>query len=80
MAQGNRRYFYTGGFNLVAWACLIIGIIAYIMSYDMGDAVPKQKIFYVCTATGWSMIVTTVLYYAASKIPVLRTYILYFAL
>jgi NCS1 family nucleobase:cation symporter-1 len=74
MVQGNRKYFYTGGFNLVTTFCFIAGILAYLMCYDVINSIPKQNVFYICTATGWSIITTSILYYAASRIPILRTY------
>ena len=74
MVQGNRRYFYTGGFNLVSLTCFAIGVLSYLMCYDAVNTIPKQKIFYICTATGWSVITTAITYYIASKIPRLRAY------
>lgn len=74
MVQGNRRYFYTGGFNLVSLVCFGLGVLSYVMCYDSVNTLPKQNIFYVCTATGWSVITTSVAYYIASRIPRLRAY------
>lgn len=74
MVRGNRRYYYTGGFNLVSLACFALGVVCYILCYDSVNTMPKQKIFYICTATGWSVITSAAAYYLASKIPVIRAY------
>ncbi|MCG8567190.1 MAG: cytosine permease [Desulfobacterales bacterium] len=74
MVQGNRKYRYTGGFNLISLACFALGVGAYIMCYDSINTMPKQKIFYVCTATGWSIMVSSLSYYLISKIPVFNAY------
>ncbi len=76
MIKGNRKYRYTYGFNLISLACFAIGVIAYLSCYDSVNIVPKQKVFYICTATGWSVITSATAYCLASRLPVFRSYML----
>lgn len=73
--KGADAYTYTKGFNIAAWLAFACGIIAYFLVYDPINAAPRSAIFLYTTATGFTMIVSAVVYYGLSKIPSVGKYI-----
>ena len=74
MVQGHRKYYYSRGFNLVSLFCFALGVGAYVWCYDSVNIVPRQQVFYVCTATGWSVLVSSSVYFLLSRMERFRRY------
>lgn len=69
-------YYYSKGFNLVGVAAFICGTIAYFAVYDPLNAVGRNFLFNITTGTGLSCIVAAIVYFALSKIPKIKAYLL----
>jgi nucleobase:cation symporter-1, NCS1 family len=71
-------YKYTGGFNLVAVFSFGAGALSYFLLYDPINYVIRiPSLFNIFTATGFSAIVTAVVYVGLAQVPALRRYVLH---
>ncbi len=73
--DGDNRFVYTKGFNLVGVGSLLLGIVVYFSVYDPINTVARLPIFNYTTAALLSAAVAMLTYYAASKIPAVRRYL-----
>lgn len=74
--KGATTYSYTYGFNIAAWVSFAAGIAAYFIVYDPINGVPRSDVFLYTTATGLTMIVSSLSYIILSRIPAVENYIL----
>lgn len=65
---------FTGGFNLVGFGSLVMGIIAYFAVYDPFNSVARSVVFNYTTATLLAAVVASVTYFLLSRIPAVRSY------
>lgn len=65
---------FTGGFNLVGFGSLLMGIIAYFAVYDPFNSVARSVVFNYTTATLLAAVVASVTYFLLSRIPAVRSY------
>lgn len=73
--RGSDLYQYNGGFNLVALASFIIGVICYIWVYDPVHYAVRNATLMLLTPTGLSWLAAGASYYLLCKIPALRSYV-----
>jgi NCS1 family nucleobase:cation symporter-1 len=69
-------YHYNGGFNIIGLSCVAFGIALALAVYDPLTAFVKNEAFYYLTASGTAFIATGILYFAISKVPFFRRYLL----
>lgn len=74
--KGYHSYHYSGGLNLVGFACMIVGVISSLAIYNPLTAQVHQMFLFHFTPTGVSFCVTGVLYFGVSKIPLFKGYLL----
>ena len=74
--KGHTAYNYTGGFNWVGLFCVAAGIAMSLAIYNpLTGEVYCMALFYL-TPTGFSFIGTGILYFALSRIPPIKRYLL----
>lgn len=69
-------YQYSGGFNVVAFLAFAAGVVAFLAVYDPIAYEARSTVFMYTTATGASVIGTTVAYLILWRIPPLQRYLL----
>lgn len=74
--KGYRGYHYSGGMNIVGFACMIVGICASLAIYNPLTSEVHQMFLFHLTPTGFSFCATGVLYFGLSKIPAVNRYLL----
>lgn len=65
---------FTGGFNLVGFGSLFMGIISFFAVYDPFKSMARSVVFNYTTATLLAAVVAMVTYYLLSRIPAVRSY------
>ncbi|MCR4556937.1 MAG: cytosine permease [Saccharofermentans sp.] len=73
--EGHNAYIYTHGYNIVGAVCLVLGFVFSLIIYDPIKGVIHNKILFMLTPTGASLIFTAVLYYLLCKLPPVRRYV-----
>ena len=73
--EGHNAYRYTHGFNIVGAVCLAAGFIFSLLIYDPIRGVIHNRILFMITPTGASLIFTAILYYLLTRIPGIRRYV-----
>lgn len=74
--EGHNCYDYTGGYNLIAFACAIVGIIADLLIFDPIAYVAKSGIFNFTTCTFFGFVFTAVLFLIVNQIPAVKSYMI----
>ncbi len=74
--DGHNAYKFTGGFNLVGIACLVVSFaLAMLFIYNPATGAIKSPVFLITTGSGFTAICGGLLYYIASLTP-LKKYML----
>ncbi len=71
----SRAYFYTGGFNIVGFVCLICGCIISLAIYNPLTGEVYAPLLFKLTPTGLGFLSTALIYFLVSLIPPVRRYI-----
>ncbi|MEL7565462.1 MAG: cytosine permease, partial [Dehalobacterium sp.] len=66
--KGANAYTYNKGFNIPSFIAFCAGIVAYFAVYDPINLIARSPIFLYTTATGFSMIVSGLVYWGLSMI------------
>ncbi len=74
--KGWNAYEYTKGINYVGFLCIIIGSLTSLMIYNPVTGEVHNMFLFYFTPTGFSFIATGILYFALSRVPFIRRYIL----
>ena len=73
--KGHDAYVYTKGFNIVGAVCLALGFAFSLIIYDPVKGIIHNRILFMLTPTGASLIFTAILYYLLCKLPPVRRYV-----
>lgn len=74
--KGYCAYKYTKGINWVGFLCVVAGIIMSLLIYNPVTAQVHNMFLFYFTPTGFSFFTSGALYYALSKIPFIKKYLL----
>ncbi|MGC6083957.1 cytosine permease [Enterobacter hormaechei] len=72
--EGHNAYVYSGGYNYVGFACLIIGVLSGLAVFDPINYKARLPIFDYTTSSLLAFAVTAVLYYVLMKVPSIKRY------
>lgn len=70
-----KKYYFTGGINLVGLGCVIFGVLLSLAIYNPVSAEVHIPALFYLTPTGCSFLGTGLLYYLLCKIPAIRKYV-----
>jgi NCS1 family nucleobase:cation symporter-1 len=74
--KGYRAYEYTRGINWVGFVCVVAGIFVSLTIYNPVTAEVHNMFLFYFTPTGLSFMTSGALYYALSRIPFIKRYLL----
>ncbi|OBF20959.1 cytosine permease [Mycobacterium sp. ACS4331] len=74
--DNHSAYTYTGGFNVLAFVAMAVGIIAALALYNPMTGEIRSELFYFLGSSAFSCLATAVTYYALSQVPAAKAYLL----
>lgn len=74
--EGHDCYVYTKGYNIVAIACSVVGIVADMLIFDPIGYVPTSPVFNFATCTFFGFALTAVLFLLINQIPAVKKYMI----
>ena len=73
--EGHNAYYYSKGFNIVGFICLVFGVVISLLTYNPVTCTIHNKFLFYFTPTGLSFVVTAILYACLYLIPPVRRYL-----
>ncbi len=73
--EGHSSYYYTKGYNIIGFVCLIVGFVLSLAIYNPITGEIYQEGFFYLTPTGCAFLGTGILYYLLCQLPWVRRYV-----